>query len=94
MPSTASPSVAAVIEGLQQQLLLSSVGSALLPVHGVFDNLAAAGSLVGLLPAGKHTLQVGPGNNPMYKVGSTGPEFKCLSSACARTHSRAQQPVE
>lgn len=78
MPSTAPSSVASVIERLEQQLMLSSAGSAVPPAHGVFDSLgglasasaAAAGGLAGLLPAGKHTLQVGPGNNPMYKASS------------------------
>lgn len=77
-PSTGSASLAAAIEEFQQKMLLSSSGLATAAPggRGVNDSLAglaaasaAVGGLSGLLPAGKHTLQVGPGNNPMYKVG-------------------------
>jgi hypothetical protein len=71
-------SVNAAIEQFQHNLLMGSSGMAAtvpLPGHGVFGSLAglaAAGAAVigacGMLPAGKHTLQVGPGHNPMYKV--------------------------
>lgn len=79
IPSTpAGPSsLGAAIEQFQQHLLMGSSGrsAAPLPGHGVFDSLAglaaanaAASGASGLLPAGKHSLQVGPGSNPMYKV--------------------------
>jgi hypothetical protein len=77
IPSTpAGPSsVSKAIEQFQYNLLMSSSG------------MAAAAAL----PAGKHTLQVGPGNNPMYKVSILGQAATALAagSAVPQWHSRA-----
>jgi hypothetical protein len=93
--ATAGPSsaVVAALEGLKHRLLTGSAG--MMPAgaapgagsSGIMSNLAglaaaataAVGGWAGLLPAGKHRLQVGPGSNPMYKVGRC---TVCMLSGC------------
>lgn len=67
--------VADAVAALQHKILMGNSLAAAGADHGVFGSLAglaaasAAAGLAGLGMAGKQTLQAGPGNNPMYKVG-------------------------
>lgn len=96
-----SSAVLAALEGLKHRLLMGSagmMGAGAAPgagASGIMSNLAglaaaataAVGGWAGLLPAGRHTLQVGPGSNPMYKVGRCTVWMPCWSDQLSIAHS-------